>query len=103
MLNNPTIEKLRDLKLKVMAQMLSDSDNSLRDLSFEDRLGLMVEKEWLSKKNSRIKRLIHSANFGQNACMEDIDYDAERKIDKKTIQLLSTCAFIEQKLNVVIS
>lgn len=103
MLNNPTVEKLRDLKMKVMAQMLSDSDNSLRDLSFEDRLGLMVEKEWLHKKNSRIKRLIKSANLGQDACIEDIDYNAERKIDKKTIQLLSTCAFIEQKLNVVIS
>ena len=61
MFNNPTVEKLRDMKLKVMAQMLRDSDPSLKELSFEERLGIMVEKEWLSRKNSRIKRLLHNA------------------------------------------
>jgi DNA replication protein DnaC len=103
MLNNPTVEKLRALKLKVMAQMLSDPDNSLKDLSFEERLGIMVEKEWLSKKNSRIKRLLKNASLGMSACIEDIDYTVERTIDKKTIQTLSTCSFIEKKLNIVIS
>lgn len=103
MLNNPTVEKLRDMKLNVMAQMLSEPDAALRDLSFEERLGIMVENEWMSRKNSRIKRLLGSASFGLNACIEDIDYTTDRTIDKKTIQTLSTSAFIEQKLNIVIS
>ncbi|OCZ54238.1 IS21-like element helper ATPase IstB [Dehalobacter sp. TeCB1] len=103
MLNNPTVEKLKSLKLKVMAQMLSDPDAALRELSFEERLGIMVEKEWLSKKNSRIERLLRQASLGLNACIEDIDYTVDRTIDKKVIQTLSTCAFIEQKLNIVIS
>jgi len=103
MLNNPTVEKLRDLKLKVMAQMLSVPDNSLEELSFEERLGIMVEKEWLAKKNSRVKRLLNNASLGLNACIEDIDYSVDRTIDKKTLQKLSSCIFIEQKLNIVIS
>jgi len=103
MLNNPTIEKLKDLKLKVMAQMMSDPDNSLTELSFEERLGIMVEKEWIHKKNSRIQRLLRNASLGLNASIEDIDYTTERTIDKKTIKILSTCSFIEQKLNLVIS
>lgn len=103
MFNNPTVEKLKDLKLKVMAQMLTDSDSSLKELSFEERLGIMVEKEWLAKKNSRIKRLLSSASLGLNACIEDIDYSANRTIDKKAIQKLASCSFIEQKLNIVIS
>lgn len=103
MLNNPTIEKLKDLKLKVMAQMLAEPDNSLREFSFEERLGIMVEKEWLAKKNARIKRLLTSAKLGMNACLEDIDYSADRIMDKKTIQTLSTCTYIEQNLNIVIS
>ena len=103
MLNNPTIEKLRDMKLKVMAQMLNDSDTALRDLTFEERFSIMVEKEWMSRKNSRIKRLLHSASLGMAACIEDIDYTTERKIDRKTVQTLSTCSFIVQKLNVVIT
>ncbi len=103
LLNNPTIEKLKDMKLKVMASMLADPDPTLRELSFEERLGLMVEKEWLARKNSRIKRLLKAAFLGIDACVEDIHYSTDRTIDKKTVQMLSTCAFIEQKLNIVIS
>ena len=103
MLNNPTVDKLRDLKLKEMAQMMGEPDSGLQALSFEERFGMMVEKEWLARKNSRIKRLLNSAVLGINAVVEDIDYSANRSIDKKLIQKLSTCAFIEQKLNLVIS
>jgi DNA replication protein DnaC len=103
MLNNPTVEKLRDMKLKVMADMINDPDESLEGLSFDERLGIMVEKEWISKKNSRIRRLLGSASLGLNACLEDIDYSADRTIDKRTIQTLSSCLFIEQKLNIVIT
>jgi len=102
-LNNPTVEKLKDMKLKVMAAMLEDPDPSLRELSFEERLGFMVEKEWLARKNARIKRLLRSASLGVDACIEDIYYSPDRSIDKKTIQTLSTCAFMEQKFNIVIS
>lgn len=103
MLDNQTVEKLKEMKLKVMAQMLKEPDPSLRELSFEERLGIMVEKEWMSRKNSRIKRLLRSASLGMNACIEDIDYTTDRKLDKKTIQALSTCSFIEQRLNIIIS
>ena len=103
MLNKPTVEKLKELKLKVMAQMLSDPDSSLKELTFEERLGLMVEREWIAKKNSRIKRLLTHAALGMDACIEDIDYSVDRKIDKSMIQALSSCTYIEQKLNVVMS
>lgn len=103
MFSNPTVEKLRDLKLKVMAQIMNEPDHTLQELTFEERLGIMVEKEWLARKNSRIKRLLRSAALGLSACMEDIDYSTDRPIDKKTIQKLATCSFIEQKLNIVIS
>jgi len=98
MLNSPTGEKL-----KIMAQIFNDPDPTLQALSFEDRFGIMVEKEWLSRKNLRIKRLLHQASLSVNACIEDIDYMQDRKIDKKTIQTLSTGMFIARKLNVVIS
>jgi len=103
MLNNPTIEKLMDLKLKAMAQMMREPDHTLEELSFEERLAIMVEKEWLAKKNARIKRLLKNASLGINACIEDIDYSPERTIDKQVVKVLSTCNFINQKLNIVIS
>lgn len=97
------IEKLCDMKLKVMAQMMSESDSELIKLSFEERLGIMVEKEWISRKNARIKRQLRKATLGINAFIEDIDYAADRTIDKKTILSLSTCLYIQQKLNIIIS
>jgi DNA replication protein DnaC len=103
MLNNPTSLKLREMKLKVMAQMMDEPDSAMRELSFEERFGIMVEKEWMSRKNSKIKRQLYSASLGLNACLEDIDYGADRTMDKKTIQTLSSSAYIEQKLNIVIT
>jgi DNA replication protein DnaC len=104
MLNSPTIEKLKDLKLKVMAQMLSEPERGLLELSFEDRLAIMVEKQWYSRKNARIKRLLSAARLTiADACLEDIYYSDERTIDKKLICSLSTSSYIEQKLNVILS
>lgn len=103
MFKSPTIDQLRELKLKIMAKLLNDPEPGMEKLSFEERFGLMVEKEWLARKNSRIKRLLNSAALGINAFVEDIDYTIERSIDKKLIQKLATCTFIEQKLNIVVS
>ncbi|HCS73531.1 MAG TPA: AAA family ATPase, partial [Clostridiales bacterium] len=101
MLKNQTIEKLRDMKLKAMAQMLSEPNPSDLELSFEERLGLMVEKEWMAKKNSKIKRLLRNANLGLNACIEDIEYSSNRAIDKQSILELASCGFIEKSLNII--
>lgn len=103
MFDNQTASRLRDMKLKTMAQMLSDPQEMYRGLSFEERFGLMVEKEWLSKKNNKIKRLLRSASFSVDACIEDIDYSPNRQIDQKLIIRLSSCAYLDQKLNIVIS
>ena len=88
MLNSPTIEKLKDMKLKVMAQMLADPDSTVRDLSFEDRLALMVDAQWFAKRNTKIKRLLKSASLAVDACIEDIRYQPDRTINKKVVQTL---------------
>ncbi len=103
MLNSPTIEKLKDMKLKVMAEKLADLDRTVRDLSFDDRLVRMVESQWFEKRNAKINRLLKSASLAVDACIEDIRYRPDRTIDKKTVQTLSTCTYIEQKLNIMVS
>ena len=81
--------------------MLSEPNPSDLELSFEERLGLMVEKEWMAKKNSKIKRLLRNANLGLNACIEDIEYSSNRAIDKQSILELASCGFIEKSLNII--
>ena len=102
-LNNQTAAKLRDMRLRTMADALLDPEPGSEELSFDDRFSLLVEKEWYAKKNSRITRLVSRAGFGISASLEDIDYRKERNISKKDITTLGTCIFIEQKLNVIIS
>ena len=81
----------------------TDPDPSELELSFEDRFSLMVERQWLSKKNARIERLIRGASLGINACLEDIKYDEGRNIKRKDVATLGSCTFITQKLNVIVS
>jgi len=103
MLDSPTIEKLKEMRLGVMAQMYSCPDHSQKEMSFEDRFSLMVEEQWLAKRNARIKRLVKDAHFPMDACIEDIRYHPERKIDKKTVATLGTCTYIEKRLNGVVT
>jgi len=103
MLNSPTIEKLKEMRLKVMAEMYSCPEKSLDEMTFEDRFSLMVEEQWLAKRNGRIKRLIKDAHFPMDACIEDIRYHPERKIDKKTVGALASCTYIEKRLNGVVT
>jgi DNA replication protein DnaC len=103
MLRNPTADKLRDMRLKTMADSFLNPEPGSDSLSFEDRFALMVEREWYAKKDSRIARLISRAGFGMQASLEDIDYGKGRNISRKDIATLGSCVFIQQKLNVIIS
>ena len=65
MLSNNTVSKLREMKLSVMAKAFQQQleMNGRTDLSFEELFGLMVDTEWTSRKNNRMKELIRRANY----------------------------------------
>jgi len=103
MLKNPTADKLRDMRLRTMAEAFLNPEPGADALSFEDHFSLLVEKEWYAKRNARILRLQAQSGMRQNACLEDIEYGKERNISRKDVAMIGTCLFIEQKLNVIIS
>jgi DNA replication protein DnaC len=103
MLRNPTADKLRDMRLKTMADAFLNPEPGSDALSFEDRFALMVEKEWYAKKDSRVARLVSRAGLGIQASLEDIDYSKGRNISRKDVATLGSCVFIQQRLNVIIS
>ncbi|AYO31964.1 AAA family ATPase [Biomaibacter acetigenes] len=105
MTNQTTINKLIEMRLTAMADAyrMQLKEHSLDHLSFEERLGLLVDIEYTSRKNNRLKRLIRNANFDQSyACIADINYSAGRKLDKALIDRLATCTFITDKHNIII-
>jgi DNA replication protein DnaC len=83
MLINETIEKLKQLKLSGFAEALEEQQQipSYQELSFEERLGLLVDRECSKRKNNKIKRLIRQARFqNSEACIENIHYHPERRL-----------------------
>jgi len=105
MLDNNTVSKLREMKLGVMASAFSSQlgDNAFHEMSFEERVGLMVDAEWTSRQNNRLSRLIRNAGFSiPEACLEDIEYHPDRELDKALITRLSTCNFVDEHHNIII-
>jgi DNA replication protein DnaC len=104
MLNNPTLEKLRALKLTGMADAFCEQlQNPMIDLDFEARLGFLIEREWITRENRRLKRRLQQAKLQQSACVEDIDFKHPRGLNKTVIQEMSRCQWVHQHLNILIT
>lgn len=106
MINQKTIQKLQEMRLNAMADSYQQqlSDNDFQNLSFEERLGLIVDFEWSRRKNNKLLRLIKKAEFRMpDACIEDIEYHEDRKLNKEQILRLSTCNYIQEKRNIIIT
>lgn len=104
-MNHTTIEKLIQMRLTKMAESFRQqiTDNQFQDLSFEERFGMLVDHEWSRRRHNKLDRLIMSAKFRYpQACIEDIDYHGDRKLDKDQILRLAGCGYIEQRHNLII-
>jgi len=105
MLNEQTIDKLGELRLKSMARAFRDQlgDPAMKELSFDDRFGLIVDRQWTDRKNSYIARLTKAAAFKlPGASVEDIKYFPDRKLNKDEILMFATGKYIENKNNIII-
>ncbi|MBU2647889.1 IS21-like element helper ATPase IstB [bacterium] len=105
MLKTPTIEKLQTLKLNGMLKGLEEQNASAEyeSLSFEERLGLLVDRETIERENRRLKTRLKQAKLRQAACFEDIDYRHPRGLDKSLMLSLGTCRWIKERQNVIIT
>lgn len=79
------------------------TDPQFQNMSFEDRFGLTVDKEWCTRKSNHLKKLIKQAGFSEpSACVEDIEYHPDRKLDKNQLARLSSCNYIAEHHNVML-
>ena len=105
MINATTVNKLNEMRLTAMADSFRQQlqDSTYEALSFEERFSLIVDIEWARRKNNRLTKLIRTADFQQSdACIENIEYHRDRKLDKAQITRLSTCNYIQEKHNIII-
>jgi DNA replication protein DnaC len=104
MLNQPTLEKLRALKLRGMAEAFSEQlQKPMPDLDFESRLGLLIDREWYLRENRRLDRRLSQAKLKENASIEDIDYQHDRKLNKSVMQELARLQWVYQHLNLLVT
>ena len=105
MLKHPTLDKLHALKLTGMAAALADQSATpdITDLSFEERLGLLVDREMTERDNRRMSSRLRRARLRHTAILEDIDYRNSRGLDKGLVQSLAGCQWVKEHLNVLIT
>jgi DNA replication protein DnaC len=91
MLHQPTIEKMLALRLDPMVETWRgfEQDESAQQLSFEERLGLMVDRLWTWRQSLALERRLRYAKLRGNACVEDIDYRASRGLDRTLMRSLA--------------
>ena len=106
MTNESTIDKLIEMRLTTMADSfrVQKDDASMKDVPFDDRFGMLVDAEYQSRKNNRLKRLIRKADFEQaDASIAAIDYRSGRKLNRQLIERLATCEYITEYRNIFIT
>jgi DNA replication protein DnaC len=105
MLTHPTLDKLHALKLTGMLQALLEQMHmpEIPALSFEERLGLLVDREMTERENRRLKSRLHQAKLRQVACVEDLDYRHPRGLDQSVMTRLATCQWVRDRQNVLIT
>ncbi len=105
MLIEETIQKMLDLKMPAMARATRELIASApsNQLSFEDKLGLLIDREWTDRDNRRVARRIKEARLSRGASLEDVECDAARGVDKSLIKQLSSCQWAKSHQNVLIT
>ena len=105
MLTETTMTKLREMHLSVMANALKDQleDPQFKSMAFEDRLGLLVDAEWNTRKSNHLQKLIRQAGFtDSSACLEDVEYFPDRNLKREELLRFGTCNFIQEHHNIIL-
>jgi DNA replication protein DnaC len=105
MLTTPIIDRARQLRLSGFLKAMEEQETSKSydDMSFQDRLGLLLEREILERENRALTIRIGRARFKEQACVEDLKASSSRGMDKSLLKQLSMCEWIGQKRNLLIT
>ncbi len=103
--NQTTIEQMKSMRLKAMAEAHHSHLQGIINVEYttDQYVSMLIEREWQEKQNSKINRLIKNAHFRYPANVQDIDYTANRQLDRNVFERLSALSFIRNKENVIIT
>ena len=104
MLTEHTIDKMQAMKLHAMAEAFTEqlASHDYAQLSFEERLGLLIDTEHTARENRKLQRRLQAAKMRYPASLEDIDFNAPRHLDRQQILALGSCAWLAERHNLII-
>lgn len=104
MLTHPTLEKLQSLHLTGMLKALREQQQipDVDHLGFEERLGLLIDRELTERENRRLTARLKKAKLRHCCCLEDLNFKTSRGLDKALILSLAACTWIARGLNLLI-
>lgn len=105
MITEQTIEKLNALKLFGLRDAFSEQleQPSYASLTFEERVGMLIDREWTDRENRKLRRRMKAARLKIGAHMEQIDYSPARGIDAAQLRSLASCSWIPNHASVLIT
>jgi DNA replication protein DnaC len=104
MLVHPIIDKLQSLRFFGMRCAFEEQMQTadIDQLNFEERMGLLVDREMTERENRRFKTRLTKAKLRQHACVEDVDFRHKRGLDKSLFMQLVDCQWVKEAHNVLI-
>lgn len=103
MMDQETVDKLVAMRLGTMANVFRELvDKPGDDLTFAEKVGMMVDREWIERDNRRCGRRVKEAKLPSSGAIEDVVADPQRGLEKATVRTLSTCAWIRSKQNIIV-
>lgn len=107
MTTEETFQKLSEMRMHGVARALQeqlDRHDEYRELDFEERLGLLVDREWSEREDRSLTRRLQIAKLrDRSACVEDIDYRHPRGLDRSLFKRLATGEWIGKRQNVLLT
>ena len=105
MLTQQTLDKLNAMKLGAMADAFQKQLQTAEAaaLSFEERLGLLVDTEWTAREQRKLTRRLHAAKLRYQATLEAVDYAHPRRLNRQQVLTLGACAWIAERHNLIVT
>ena len=104
MLTQPILDKLSALRLPGFRRALEEQREMAHygELSFEERLGLLVDREWTRRENNRFQRILKAARFHEQASIEDLDLSPARGLERRMVLELAESQWVRSHLNTIV-
>jgi len=105
MLNEQTKEKMYAMKLNGMAEAYDEqrTQSQISELSFDERLGMLIERQWLWRESRALNTRLNYAKLKEPACIEDLDFRNSRGLKRSQIDQLSSCDWVRYHQSVIVT